>query len=147
MRRRSCRLALSLVLLVAVVAPLTAAAVGTNVITEETFGSIRKIKCAWVSDAAGNVSGTLTLGAYNGAIERLVTVPSGGGTAPTTLYDITILDEDGTDVLMGAGADRSATVTEQVQRTSLGVVANDRLELRIANAGNAKQGTVYLYLR
>lgn len=128
-------------------APLQAVAVGTVTITEETFGSVKKITFAWTSDASGNVSGTLTTKSYNGALERLVTVPAGGGSAPTNLYDITMLDQDSTDVLMAAGADRSSANTEQVQRTSLGVVANDKLELRIANAGNAKSGTVYLYLR
>jgi hypothetical protein len=122
------------------------AAVGTVTITEETFGSLKKIAWAWTSDAAGVVSGTLTTGAYNGVLERLVTVPSGAA-APTDNYDVTVLDEDGTDVLMGAGADRDTANTEQVLASSLGAVANDRLELRVANAGNSKGGTVYLYLR
>lgn len=134
-------------LTLALTALLQAAAVGTNTITEETLGSVKKIKFVWVCDASGVVSGTLTANAYNGAIERLVTVPAGGGSAPTDNYDITILDEDSTDVLLGAGVDRDTANTEQVARTSLGVVANDTLELRIANAGNAKGGTVYLYLR
>jgi len=122
---------------------------GTVTITEETHGSLKKIAWAWTCDASGNVNGTggQTAGAYNGALERLVTVPAAAGSAPTDNYDITILDEDGVDVLLGAGADRDTANTEQVQRTSLGVVANDKLTLNIANAGNAKSGTVYLYLR
>lgn len=142
------RITLTLALLgLVLIAPLQAVAVGTVTITEERFGSIKKIKFAWTCDASGNVSGTLTTGVYNGAIERLVTDPAAAGSAPTDNYDVTILDEDGTDVLMGAGADRDTANTEQVLRTSLGVVANDTLELQIASAGNAKSGVVWLYLR
>lgn len=132
-------------LLVGGAAPLTAA--GTVTITEEAHGTIKKIALVWTSDASGDVSGTLTTLAYTGAIERLVTVPAGGGSAPTDNYDVTLLDEDGVDVLMGAGANRDTAVTEQVLRTSLGVVANDRLALVVANAGATKGGTVYVYLR
>lgn len=142
MRRR---LILIVAFIVAFVAVPRAVAVGTVTIVEEVFGSVKKVGFVWTSDAAGVVSGTLTTKVYNGEILRFVTDPS--ATAPTALYDVTILDDDGTDVLMGAGADRSATVTEQVLASSLGVVANDHLELRIANAGNAKGGTVWLYLR
>lgn len=139
------RLALVVVFVaLALTAPVSAA--GTVTLTEETVGSIVKIRWAWTSDGSGVVSGTLTTRAYNGALERLVTDPDGSA-APTDNYDVTILDEDGTDILMGAGADRDTATTEQVARASLGVVANDTLELRIANAGASKAGVVYLYLR
>ncbi len=122
---------------------------GTTTPVEELVGNVKKIIWAWTCDASGNVNGTggQTANAYNGAIERLVTVPAGGGSAPSDNYDVTILDEDSTDVLLGAGVDRDTANTEQVARASLGVVANDKLTLNIANAGNAKGGTVYLYLR
>lgn len=120
-------------------------------ITERTHASVRKITWAWTSAADGSAGGAggggTTVAAFDGAIERLVTVPSGGGTAPTTLYDITITDADGVDVLLGAGADRSATVTQQVAAASLGIVAGDRLTLTIAAAGDSKAGTVHLYVR
>ena len=121
---------------------------GTVTVTEEAYGSIKKIHFAWVSDASGNVNGAggATVGAYNGAILRLVTVPNGGGTAPTS-YAVTVNDQDSTDVLMGAGTGRSATVTEQVLASSLGVVANDTLTIGITGAGNAKGGDIYLYIR
>ena len=51
-------------------------------------------------------------------LEAMETHP--GPTAPTALYDITITDDGGFDMLGGAGADRSATVTERV----VPVVAN-----------------------
>ncbi len=119
---------------------------GVVAISEEVFGSIKKIAFTWTS-TAGGVADSQTNHAFNGVIERLVTVPGTAGDQPTDQYDITITDEDDTDVLMGAGADRSNVNTEQVAASSLGVVANDRLTLNVANAGNTKKGTVYLYLR
>ena len=119
---------------------------GTVTITEETHGTVKKITWAWTSDASGDADGDKTAGVFSGEILRLVTNPDDTD-APTTLYDVVVNDEDGNDVLMGAGADRSATVTEQVLASSLGVVANDKLDLVVSNAGNAKKGTVILYIR
>ena len=115
--------------------------------TETTSGSVKKIKAAWVSDdSAGTASGTTTYG-YSGKIELLTTVPSGGGTAPTDNYDITLVDGDSVDVLAGSGADRDTANTEQVVASSLGAVASSKLTLSISGAGNSKQGTVYIYIR
>ncbi len=115
-------------------------------ITEETFGTVKKIKFSWTSDALGAANGT-TINAYSGKIERLVTVPGIGADQPTALYGVVINDEDTTDVLMAAGANRSNAVTEQVLGTSLGIVANDKLSLAVINAGATKKGTAYLYIR
>ncbi|HEY3363952.1 MAG TPA: hypothetical protein VGK74_02715 [Symbiobacteriaceae bacterium] len=119
---------------------------GTVTIAEETYSTMKKIAFAWTSTAGGIATAT-TDGAYSGEIRRLVTVPGTAGAQPTDQYDVTVNDQDGTDVLMGAGANRSNAATEQVLASSLGVVANDTLALSITNAGNAKSGTVYLYLR
>lgn len=119
---------------------------GTVTISEETYGTVKKIAFAWTSSAAGAADGTTTAH-VSGEILRLVTVPGAGGAQPTDLYDVAVNDEDGTDVLMGAGANRSNASTEQVLGTSLGCVANDKLSLAVTNAGNAKSGTVYLYVR
>ncbi len=123
------------------------AVVGTHTITEELVGSMKKITWAWTCDASGNASGQSTTNAYSGELRRQVTVPGTAGVQPTDQYDLTLLDEDSTDVLMGAGANRSNVNTEQVLASSLGVVANDKLQLTVANAGNAKSGTVYIYIR
>ncbi len=119
---------------------------GVVTITEETYGTMKKVKFAWTSDAAGAADGTTTK-AYSGAIERLVTVPGAGADQPTNLYNVAVNDEDVTDVLMGAGAGRSNASTQQVLASSLGVVANDKLALAITAAGNTKKGTVYVYIR
>ncbi len=119
---------------------------GTVTIAEETYGTVRKVKFAWTSDAAGAADG-ITTKAYSGAVERLVTVPGTAGDQPTDLYDVVVNDEDATDVLMGAGANRSNVTTQQVLASSLGVVANDKLTLAVTNAGATKKGTVYVYIR
>lgn len=119
---------------------------GTVTITEETYGTVKKVAFAWTSDAVGAATATTTE-AYSGEIRRLVTKPGAGGVQPTDLYDVVVNDEDTTDVLMGAGVNRSNVNTEQVLASSLGVVANDKLSLSITNAGSAKSGTVYLYIR
>lgn len=122
------------------------AAVGTIVLTEQNFSSVKLIKFAWTSDASGNVSGIPTLNSYDGAVIACVTVPSGGGTAPSASYTLQIQDANGVDVLAQLGTARSATVQETL-KAPLGAVAASVLSLVIAAAGNAKQGTVYLFLR
>jgi len=110
----------------------------------------------WLSDAAGAVSGILS-DPVNGEIEKVVFVPDGGGTQPSDLYDVTLLDEDGFDVLAGQGANLSNVNKSQVcpgiplkdgATTSVkkGIV-NGTLQLVVTNAGNAKGGIVYLYTR
>jgi hypothetical protein len=120
-------------------------ATGTVTITEETFGTVKKIAFAWTS-TAGGAAGDTTAGVYSGEVIRLVTVPS-GASAPDPNYDVVVNDEDSTDVLMGAGANRHTSNTEQVLASSLGCVANDKLTLSVSGAGSAKSGTVYLYIR
>lgn len=112
--------------------------------TEETFGSIKKIKYEWTSAADGTASATTT-NIYNGQILRLVTIPDGTA-APTDNYDVVINDADGVDALNAKGADRDTADTEQVV-ADLGCVANDKLTFSISNAGDTKKGTVILYLR
>lgn len=116
------------------------------VITEENQAHIKKIKFVWVSAADGTASGTTT-GVYSGIVERLVTIPAAAAAAPTDNYDVAINDEDDTDILMGAGANRDTASTEQVLASSLGCVANDKLTLGISAAGSAKGGTVIVYIK
>lgn len=116
-----------------------------TIVENNAFPGLKRIKWSWLSTDLGVVTGSVTTNKYTGEIVRLVTDP--GATAPTAAYDITILDEDGVDVLVGAGADRSATATEQVLGSSLGIIFNTTLTLEIAAAGDAKIGTVYLYIK
>jgi len=102
------------------------------------------VRFAWTVDAAGAATGTTT-GTYNGKIEVLVTDPGAG--PPTDNYDIVVTDEDGYDTLAGAGANRDTANTETVLASTLSVVANDKLTLTLAAAGNATSGVVIVYIR
>lgn len=120
-------------------------------ITEETFGTVKKIKWVWVSAADGTVGAALipttTSNTYSGECLRLITVPAAGADQPDDNYDVYVKDDDGVDVLIGAGVNRDETNTEQVIASSLGAVANDKLTLSVAAAGAGLGGTVYLYIR
>lgn len=115
-------------------------------IAEDTSGILNKIKWTWTCTSAGAYAGAST-NRYNGIVLKLITVPAGGGDAPTTLYDITITDGDSVDVLGGAGADRSTTLQEvKAQSDGLANVKSSLLTLNVSNAGDIKQGTVILYI-
>lgn len=118
---------------------------GTVTITEKKFGTIKKVTFAWTSDAAGAADG-VTTEVYDGKLVGQTTIPS-AGVAPTDNYDIVVNDADGHDVLLGAGANRDTANTEHVAEASLGAVAPSKLTLAVTNAGNAKAGTLILYIR
>lgn len=118
---------------------------GTVVIQEETHGTIKKIKFAWTC-TAGGLADLQTSKAYSGKILGLTTVPD-GVLAPDDDYNVTLLDEDGVDVLMDGGLLRDTADTEHVLSAALGAVANDKLHLHITAGGNAEKGTVYVFIR
>lgn len=127
---------------------------GTVTITYQEHRTVRKITLDWLSDASGDVSGTHTK-YLSGQIERVVFVPDSGGTQPTDQYDLTLEDDTAMDVLAGLGANLSnSTATHVVPVVTDGNAGNmspiaidDKLELKGSNCGNAKGGTVYLYIR
>lgn len=120
---------------------------------EDVLARNLKITIDWVSDAAGAADGVI-YGAV-GRIERVVTDPDDTA-APTTLYDVALNDEQGIDVLLGRGANRSATVSESIapghpitDGTTTGVVpvaVHGALTLAVTNAGDTKAGKIVLYL-
>lgn len=114
--------------------------------TEFLQRATQKIKLEWTSDADGDVVVT-TNSELTGSIIECVTVPGTGGDQPTAAYDITITDADGIDILHANGANRSNASTEYIAEANLGTVVNSKLTLTVANAGNAKSGTAYLFIR
>ena len=119
-------------------------AAGTVTATERTHLQYKVVKFAWTSSAGGAADSTTTA-SFCGKVEYLATDP--GATAPTDDYDVAVTDADGVDVLSGAGANRDTANTEYVLSSSLGAVCYSTLTLAVTNAGNAKEGTVYLYIR
>lgn len=116
-------------------------------------GTPTRVQLDWISDASGDVSGTLVR--LIGAIIRVVFIPDGTA-APTANYDVTLM-VDGVDVLAGQGANRSDSAAEHITpavaftdgtTSSIAPVqVNDEAELVVANAGDTKAGSVIIYLR
>ena len=107
------RLWLALVFVVASAG--TASAVGTVTLTSADIVEGQDVEIytyTMTADASdGSFPATATY-PINGWIIRVETNP--GSTAPTALYDITLTDQDGLDVMNDALANRSATATEHV---------------------------------
>lgn len=108
--------------------------------------AIRRIDFAWTSDGSGDVDVELELPA--GFIIQAQVRPTGGATAPTDLYDLTLVDEHGADVLAAAGSNLSATLAEFVSFTYPGHYFDGvaPLSLVVANAGNQKAGALTLWM-
>jgi hypothetical protein len=139
------------------------AVVGSVTLTTTSVGGgTGALKCsmAWTSDASGNVSGnSLTLPA--GTIVAVQFIPSATN-APTALYDVDLLDvnatsmfDDGTGASIGANlsATLSTYKTAFINGASTTFVrawipggSSFPYQLTVANAGNAKQGTVNVYV-
>ena len=129
------------------------AAVGAITETTSASRSVKKKTLQWTSSAGGAVSGIPSV-ALSGEILRIAFIPGAGGVQPSDLYDITLLDDDGLDVLQGKGANLSNAAASQAcpligdgTTTVRPVAVDGQLTLTVANAGNAKQGTVAVYYR
>jgi hypothetical protein len=117
---------------------------GTLVTTDRLLGSqLVEYAMAWLSDGAGAVSGN-EVEVRAGYLRSLKTMPGGAASAPDALYDLTILDEDGVDLLAGQGLDRSATLGELVLLDPPVPYAGGLLRPTIAHAGAANAGVVTL---
>jgi hypothetical protein len=128
-------------------------AVGSITETISKTRTMRSIAWDWTSSAGGAVSGIPST-AISGVIERVVFVPGAGGVEPTDAYDVTLLDEDGFDVLVGLGGNLAQSSATQIvpllgdgTTTADKVAIDGQLTLTVANAGEAKQGRVKLYYR
>lgn len=121
-----------------------------TVTTTQASNAIDKYSIAWVSDASGNVSAN-TFAVEAGEIVQVGYIPDGGGTQPSDLYDVTMTDAQSIDVLTGTGANLSnATSTVAVPVVSTyfrRTLQAGNLTPTVANAGNAKGGTIVLLVR
>lgn len=127
--------------------PLSAVAVGTVIATSTVITpGLTKYTITWTASAGGAVSGNpVTI--RRGVIEAVKIVPS-TVTAPTALYDVTLVDTDGVDVLNGLGADQSATLGKYFSfLPALTFDGSQTLDLVVANAGNAGKGAVIVWVR
>ena len=114
-----------------------------------TATKMRMVTFAWTSTSGGAFSIT-TSEQFSGWVCSLETIP--GGTTPSDLYDLVLNNDNGTDLMGGAGADRSATTKEIVLPLNGGSpvvvpICGTKLTLVGSNAGNAKTGTAYVYIQ
>ena len=133
------------------------AAVGsiTETLTPDRTYGIRELSLAWTSHTDGAVSGIYTAKFSEGEILKVAFVP--GSTTPTDQYDVTVLDPNSIDILLGRGANRSNSATQIVVP-----ILNDGqttpqyhgrnfaigpLQLVVANAGSQKTGKVIITFR
>lgn len=94
---------------------------GTNTLTHYQLGNIRRINFSIVGHTDGTVPDTV-LPSFQGRLLALHTNP--GATAPTNLYDITLIDGDGLDRLQAVGENRAAATSEQVPVVYSGTSVN-----------------------
>jgi hypothetical protein len=121
--------------------------VGTVTVAETLWDTVKKVMFTWTSSSLGAADKQSTT-PVTGGVLRVVQVPNGGGTQPTDQYDVTVLDDDGTDVLTALGANISnAAVSVKTDKDGLGAVQGSKLYLHVTNAGNAKGGKTIVYLR
>ena len=103
------------------------------------------ITWSFTTDASGDVTEETTA-TINGQISRIVTNPDNTDT-PTTLWDLTVADEDGLDLLCGYGADRDEDDdggSEQITPSSCPAI-NSKVTFTVANGGATKKGVVVAY--
>ena len=114
---------------------------------ESPFGTpVSKIIWSFTTDGSGDASEETEL--IFGLINRIVTNPDNTDT-PTTLWDLTLKDEDGVDVLCDLGLDRDVAdsgASEQIFTCPANLAIASKLTLTVANGGNAKKGIVTVYL-
>jgi hypothetical protein len=116
----------------------------------------REYVSAWTSNASGVASDTINL-VQGGELVGVQFVPGTSGNQPTDSYDVTALDAYSFDVLMGQGANLSNSTVTKVcptipakdgTTTSTGPQpVSGTITIAVANAGNAKSGTVVFYVR
>ena len=146
------RICLFIAILAFLFIPIFAISSGTVTQTyTKVTPDVRCLTYSWTGDASdGKVSATPSIVSIDGYIILVITNP--GGTAPTTLYDITLTDGDSIDVMGGQLADRSATLTEQVV-PKIGTVYGGRwvsgiLTLNITNQDvHSATGTVKVFIQ
>jgi hypothetical protein len=122
-----------------------------------------KITIDWISTSGGAVSGNIAstfttgkkdyepkLAAIKGRLNWTQTIPGLNGdlatALPTALYDVTITDAYGHDILDAYGADRSGTVAEMLVEGSGQRRIDSELTLTIAAAGASSKGRIIIML-
>jgi len=149
MRARRLGLVLGVVVLACgSAASARAMAAGSVVVTTSNVGGgVAKYSVAWTSSAGGAVSAN-AFAVRAGRLIAVKFVPASAGDAPTDQYDVTLVDTDSVDLLDSRGANLSNTASSMLLwDPPLYRDATQTLDVVVANAGNAKSGTVILWVQ
>jgi hypothetical protein len=111
-------------------------------ITEQTYSSVKKIDFAWTAVTTGSTGGT-TVKSYDGQVLRVVcnnTLMAGG--------TITINDEDGMDILQGAGVlSTGISYAGTSGSPPISAVAESPLTFAVISKTANGAGHCYVYIR
>jgi len=140
------RVVLTIVALVAAVGAYAAVA-GSIVVTSAVLDSSTiRVSIAWTANASGAVTENLTPN-ISGRLFQAKFAPGTGGDAPDAGYDVTLLDGDGVDVLIGGGANLGAATSTIVQILPPVYLDAQALQPVVANAGSTNKGTLVLWVQ
>ena len=114
--------------------------------TTTVKGNLVKVVLDWLSDASAGNGTFLLTGTFSGKIKSIMIGSDAGGTAPTTLYDLTITNALGADILAGGGANIAVPGTKVLAESALPALMDDTLTVNLSNAGNAKGGLIWIFL-
>lgn len=119
---------------------------------------VTQYQFTWISDASGNVSGS-TFQVKMGTIIAVEFIPGTGLTQPDDLYDVDMVDAEGTSVFDdGAGTSIGANLSNLVSQHKVPLVGlvgvtiyrrwhhGGTLELRATNAGDTNSGVVNVFV-
>ena len=119
---------------------------------------VTQYQFTWISDAAGNVSGT-SHSVKMGTIIAVEFIPDSGITQPDNLYDVDCLDAGGVSVFdNGAGATIGANLSNAVGSHAVPLVGltgvtiyrrwiqGDPLQLLVSGAGDTNSGVVNIFV-
>ena len=119
----------------------------STIVTERTHGSIKFVKFNFTDNVTTTAAEALTAAAYEGKVLHVITAPS-ATKVPSANWDLTVLDNNGIDILAGAGINRSSGSTQHLLSSTLGALAGTKFRFVVANAGGTTgQGSVYAYIR
>lgn len=115
--------------------------------TEITHNSIKLIKVTFTGPITSTEAG-ITSEVYDGKLLHLVTSPS-AAKIPSANWDVTVVDVANglTDILAGAGLNRSSGSTQHKLSSTLGAISGSKLRFIVANVSATGDGTIFLYLR
>lgn len=134
---------IAIAVLLTVALTLTVRAAGTATVSEERIGGIYKVVYTWTTGVTDTAASGVSTKAYTGKVIKAYVVPDATD-VPAANYDVALYDENGNDVLDGAGANANNSATTVIDEQ--GVVANDTLEISVTNASTTSAGIIYVFI-